>query len=311
MLIVLALLGLGCPAIAGAAETDQYLTWDIELEDAAPAFNSYIDEEIQVFLDKMNRRSRPVADVAELTEELYRHLFAGLHASRVRSWLKNADDVDRHPGDELSDWEYQRLSIFREPAFPFVLPMAQTIRVGEVYLGIDKVGHMFGFGRRYLQIYQRVRATGANHDDAVDRVLRWGIQHERSLVGKLVDGVFSHADLEANYQGFRMALALCGGPRPLFYEAHGAWHYRGGLDIRDYITPDFDESFNTNDYASWRGKRVLPIVEARYAPLSDSPAVLARFARYERDYTPSRSKRFVDAWCQGQLDAARNAVARK
>ena len=302
---------LGCVVIAGAAETDQYLTWDMELADSAPHFNAYLNGEIEAFVEKMNRRSRPVADAGELTEELYRHLFAGLHASRLRNWLKNADEVDRHPGDDLSDWEYQRLSIFREPAFPFILPMAQTIRVGDVYFGIDKIGHMFGFGRRYLQIYQRARAAGDSHDAAVDRVLRWGIQHERSVVGKLVDGVFSHADLEANYQGFRLALAFSSGGRPLFFQEAGLWRYRGGLDIRAYITPDFDESYNTSDYAPWRGKRVLPIVETRYAPLAVSPAVTARFARYERDYTPSLSKRFVDAWLDGQRADAVNAVARK
>jgi len=283
---------------ACAGETDQYLTWTVELVDSAPAFNAYLDEEIQRFVEKMNRRNRKVDDATALTVELYRHLFAGLHASRVRKWLKHADNVERYPGNDVSDWEYQRMSIFRVPAFPFVLPMAQTIRVGDVYLGIDKVGHMFGFGRRYLQIYARCRAEGDTHDGAVERVLAWGVRHELSVVGKLVDGIFSQGDLEANYQGFRMALAFCSGDEPYFYREAGVWHYRGGLDIRDYITPDFDESFNRNTYAGWRGRRVLPIVEEEYAELRDSPAVASRFARYRRGYVPSRSKQFVDGWLE-------------
>jgi len=296
---------------ASAGETDQYLTWEIELADSADVFNAYLDQEIYAFVDKMNRRNDKVSDAAELTIELYQHLFAGLHASRVRKWLKNAEEVDRFPENTMSDWEYQRASIFRVPAFPFVLPMAQTVRVGEVYFGIDKIGHMFGFGRRYFQIYQRARNAGDTHDEAVERVLTWGIQHERSVVGELVDGIFSHGDIEANYQGFRLALALSSGDNALFYREGNDWQYRGGLDIRNYITPDFDESFNTNEYAAWRGRRVLPIVEARYAPLKNSPAVVARFARYERGYKPSRSKIFVDAWFEKMEAARQESVARK
>lgn len=298
-------------AAAGAGETDQYMTWTVELSDCAPALNTYLDTEIQAFVDKMNRRNDQVEDVVALTEELYRHLFAGLHASRVRKWLRNTDAVERYPGDEFSDWAYQRLSIFREPAFPFVLPMAQTIRVGEVYLGIDKIGHMFGFGRRYFQIYHRFRDEGDSHDASVDRMLVWGIRNELSMVGKLVDGIFSNGDMEANYQGFRLAMAFGSGEAALFYREDGAWRYRGGLDIRNYITPDLDESFNTNDYAGWRGRRVLPVVEAEYSGPEERQAREARFKRYTRNYKPSRSKVFVDAWFDRQEAAAPEPVARK
>jgi hypothetical protein len=215
--------------------------------------------------------------------------------------------VERYPSDELSDWEYQRISIFRKPAFPFVLPMAQTIRVGEVYLGIDKIGHMFGFGRRYFQRYHRALGEGASHDEAVERMLTWGIQHESTLVGKLVDGIFSHGDMEANYQGFRLALALSAGDSPLFYREGRTWCYRGGLDIRDFITPAMDESYNPNDYARWRGRRVNPILDARYGAAAPPP----RFSLYDRNYQPSLSKVFVDAWFDQRADASQDALARR
>lgn len=211
-----------------AGETDQYLTWGTTFSDSSAELNAFLDEEIHRFLVKANRRTRPPACVEDLSIDLYLHLFEGLHASRIRNWLKTSPGVDRFPSDELSDWEYQRISIFRRPAFPFVLPSAQTIRVGEVYLGIDKIGHMFGFGRRYFQIYQRALEEGDSPEAALERVLTWGIQHESSLVGKLVDGIFSHGDMEANYQGLRLALAFSSGEAPLFYRENGAWRYRGG-----------------------------------------------------------------------------------
>lgn len=304
--------GVGVFVLAGAfeaqaGETDQYLTWEITLADSSAALNSFLEQEIGRFLEKANRRTRPPASAEELTIDLYLHLFEGLHSSRIRNWLKTSSAVERYPSNELSDWEYQRMSIFRKPAFPFILPMAQTVRVGEVYLGIDKIGHMFGFGRRYFQRYQRARAAGDSHDDAVERVLTWGIHHEYSVVGKLVDGVFSHGDMEANYQGFRLALDFSAGESPLFYREDGRWRYRGGLDIRDYVTPDFDESFNANNFARWRNRLVMPIVEARYQGVTPP----ARFDVYQRQYKPSLSKLFVDAWFKRRADATGAALTRR
>ena len=304
--------GVGVFVLAGAfeaqaGETDQYLTWEITLADSSDAINDFLEQEIGRFVEKANRRTRPPASAEELTIDLYLHLFEGLHASRIRNWLKTSPAVERYPSNELSDWEYQRMSIFRKPAFPFILPMAQTVRVGEVYLGIDKIGHMFGFGRRYFQRYQRARAAGDSHDDAVERVLTWGIHHEYSVVGKLVDGVFSHGDMEANYQGFRLALDFSAGESPLFYRENDRWRYRGGLDIRDYVTPDFDESFNANNFARWRNRLVMPIVEARYQGVTPP----ARFDVYQRQYKPSLSKLFVDAWFKRRAVATSDALTRR
>ena len=50
-----------------------------------------------------------------------------------------------------------------------------TIRVGDVYLGVDKVGHMLGFGRRYFRSYLRLVKAGYSEEDAMERIVRWGI----------------------------------------------------------------------------------------------------------------------------------------
>lgn len=292
---------------AGAGETDQYLTWDVTLSDSSVVLNRYLDEEIRRFVAKENARGRSADSVEALTEALYLDLFEGLHASRIRNWLKTSPEVERYPSNEFSDWEYQQMSIFRKPAFPFWLPMAQTIRVGEVYLGIDKIGHMFGFGRRYYQRYGRARAAGDTHDEAVERVIVWGIRHELSVVGKLVDGIFSKGDVEANFQGFRLALAFSKGDAPLFYRENDLWCYRGGLDLRDYVTPEMDESYNPSSYSRWRGRRVLPIIEAEYGPAIPP----ARFNLYRNNYQPSRSKFFVDSWFDKRSDASQGAQARR
>ena len=118
----------------------------------------------------------------------------------------------------------------------------------------------------------------------------------------MVDGIFSTPTWRPTTRGFARP-RLYHGPDARFYRDGDAWRYRGGLDIRDFVTPDMDESYNTNDYAGWRARLVTPIVEERYAPLEETDAVRDRFRRYARYYAPSRSKRFVDSWFERDHDA--------
>lgn len=274
------------------AETDQYMTWGIELEDSADALDAYINEQAAVFLERANRRKKPVDSCEELTSEFYLYLFQGLHASRIRKWLQSSEEVDRYPDKSLSFFQYQRASIYKGLAFPYILPMARTVRVGDVYLGIDKIGHFFGFGRRYFQRYLRLRDAGADEHEAVERTVRVGIAHESSIVGRLSDGVFSHGDMEANYQGLVMARDCCEGENPYFRQDEGDWILVRPFDMRRYITPDFDESYNNSHYWGTRKKKTLRYLEEHYAGMENSEAALERLARYAQ-YEPSLSKQIV------------------
>lgn len=276
-----------------AAETDQYITWGIELADCSAAMNQYLKESAAKFLEGANERTRPIESAEEVTREFYEYLFQGLHSSRVRAWTNNSPEVDRYPDRSVSFFEYQRMSIFRDlTAFPFILPMARTVRIGDVYLGVDKIGHFFGFGRRYFQRYLRHRAEGMDDEAAMREVVRWGAAIESSFVGGLVDGIFSHADLEANFQGMLMAKDCCMGDRPYFAKENGKWILAREMDMRTYVTPDFDESYNNSHYTGIRKGEVLDIIVNEYCPKQSLPGVAARFARY-REFTPSLSKRVI------------------
>lgn len=294
MIRVWAIAGIGI-VLAGAvwaAEADQFLTWDLELRDSAPALNRYLNENLQVCLDRVNKRTRPVTDPRELTETVYLFFFQGLHSSRVRAFLHYSDDIDRYPPLEVSSREYQRRSILRGFAFPYILPMARTIRIGDVYLSVDKISHFFGFGRRYYQRYCRHRDEGMSDEEAMERVVKWGIHNEESMVGKLVDGIFSHGDMEANFSGFLMARDLCGGDNPNIVYAEGEWRIARPVDIGKYVTPGFDESYNTSHYWAMRERIVLPILKEEYCAKRSLPMVQARFKRYG-DWPPSFSQRVI------------------
>ena len=291
--IALALLA-ACALSLAAGETDQYLAWNAALEDSGDELNRYVNRGIETKLAELRRPHR--LDCGELPPRIYRYLFHGLLRSRLRHHLAEHPSIDRHPGADVGYFAYLRDSLFRGPAFPFFMPMSRTIRIGGVHLGIDKVNHMFGFGRRYYNRYRRARRHGLDEDEAVRRTVLWGLTIERYFVGGMIDGILSYADLEANYQGMRLARDLCEAEPPHLELVDGRWRLVRPVDLRPYVNPRFDESYNENQYTFWRWRQVRAILEQEVCPRLAEPAVKARWARYRLADRPSRGERVIQEW---------------
>ncbi len=278
-----------------ALETDQYLAWEQPLADSREAVNTFVNQGIERVLERLERRRREIPCQA-IPHRVYRHLFGSLISSPIRRFAHGHPAVERIPGSEVGYWGYLKASVYRRPAFPFLLPMSRTIEVAGVRLGADKLGHMFGFGRRYYARYLRARRRGLSEEEAVRRVVLWGIRMERIFVGGLSDGVFSYADLEANFQGLRLARALCEGDRPHLQRGTGGWRLARPVDLGDYVNPYFDESYNTNHYPRYRWKRVRPILVEEVCPRRHQPAVEARMRRYRQLEGTNPSRRAIAAY---------------
>lgn len=278
------------PAVA--LETDQYLAWSTELEDSAPAIDRYLDGQLALVLGRVNRAPAAVA-CPEIPVRFFRRLAPSLVYSRIRGMLGEDPGVDRFPDRDVGYLGYLRDSIYRRPTWPFVLPMSRVVRVGDVYTGADKLGgHLFGFGRRYYLRYRRLQERGVAEEEAVRRVLAWGYRVERTLVGGLADGVFSPADLEANYRGLLLARSFCEGERPLVERRGGRWRAVRGIGIRSWVTPYFDETFNPSFYVGYRWRKVRePLAE--HCAGYQRPGTRRRLAGYARRAAPSRSQALV------------------
>ena len=280
---------------AGASETDQFLAMDVELDDSAEALNDYLTVQAEDFLKKKNARRRPAETPEKLTQQYYFYIFKGLHASRLRAWLIHSEDLDRHPGTSVTYFEYLRMSVFGMRSFPFILPMARTIRVGDVHLGLDKMGHFFGFGRRSFKHYLRLRERGYTDEEAQEKVILHGYLMERYFVGNLVDGIFSYADLEANYQGMMMAREFSQGENPYFKFVDGQWILTRPIDILPFITPDFDETYNRSHYIGRRKAKVFKVLRQDYCQKYSLPIVVERFRRYDQ-WSQSFSQDVIDQY---------------
>jgi len=288
-IVVFAIVSAALYRPVAAFETDQYLALEVEIADSASAVNEYLNRELRLLLSDS---SVDRLECRQVAPRFYRRLFGGLAASRLQDYLVSDEDIDRFP----DGWSYRKhlsRSIYRKPWFPYILPLSPTIRVGEVRFGIDKLGHFFGYGRRYYKRYERLRSRGVPETQALRRTLLFGLRQERFFVGGWTDGVFSYGDLEANYQGMEMAKRFCRGDDPYLERVDGRWRQRRNLDLRDYVTPSFDESYNNNHYPKPRWKRVRPILVAEYCETFFSPAVQERMRRYEASDRPNPSKRLI------------------
>ncbi len=287
------LLALVVAGPAAALETDQFLVWERDLADATPAVNAFLNDELDRALAQVN--GAPAAlGCAAIPTRFYRRLVPTLLVySRIRSFLNTDPAVERFPGRDVGYFGYLERSIYRRPTWPFLLPMARTVSIGGVDVGIDKVaGHMFGFGRRYYRRYQRLRSRGWSEEDALRRVIRRGLHNELTLVGGLADGVFSLADLEANYRGLLLARDFCEGPAPLLERGEEGWRAARPIDLAAYVNPLLDETFNASLYASYRWRRVRDPLVA-YCPERATAAIAERMRRYAAAAPPSLSAQVV------------------
>ncbi len=285
------------PAVA--SECDQFMLWGKELEDGSEPLNAYLNEEFDLFLAKLNAKPKN-ADLSpeDATVLWYKHIFRFLLYGKIRGYFRNSGEIEAYPGrgGDIGMLKYQRMSIFRHRgSFPYILPMSRNIRLGEVYLGTDKVSHMLGYGRRYFVRYFELRNKGFSDYEAKAKVIRWGMFQEMSVVGRVVDGVVSYGDLEANYQGMLFGLDMCCSDDPLLVLRDGKWVKTRDVDIMRFITPDMDESYNTAHYWLLRKKLVLPVIKEDYLHMLDSPEVQDRFAIYDT-YPKSLNMQLIERW---------------
>ena len=278
--------------LAYGGETDQYLAWDKEIADSADAINAYLNEHLERYVELANVEYKKVDTEEKFARGYFFYLFNGLHSSRFKVWIKAAEEVDTFPKRGMHNLVHQRHSIYRGPAFPFILPMSRTININGVHLGIDKVMHFFGFGRRYYKNYVRYRKRGLDEEAAMEKMILRGWMIERYMVGGLTDGIVAYADLEANFQGFRLARGLCGGDAPHVALRGGTWVLLHEIDLREYITPEFDESYYRSKYQGLRRRLVEKAISESYDLENPPPAAVARFQRYAQ-MPESYSARFL------------------
>jgi hypothetical protein len=99
--------------------------------------------------------------------------------------------------------------------------------------------------------------------------------------------------MEANYQGMLFFVELCEGSEPGLVAGDDGWRFAKPFDIREYVTPSWDESYLPAIYGRRRWKKVRPVL-LEYCPQLEDPWVVAQRAEYLQRDRPSLTLKVID-----------------
>ncbi|HVF46749.1 MAG TPA: hypothetical protein VNA17_04215 [Pyrinomonadaceae bacterium] len=139
------------------------------------------------------------------------------------------------------------------------LTMSATVKMFGAEFGIDKLEHFFQQGHKYYQIEKETREKGAAPNEAARKAIDWGKRTERTYFGLWISGVYSNADLYANYagmkffQGLTRAVEVNGKTRPASLAlVDGRWtiadgNLRANL-LKPFMTNHMNEALNPSAF---------------------------------------------------------------
>jgi hypothetical protein len=216
----------------------------------------------------------------------YRKRLRFLLLHEIQVWAWNSELVDRIPNGGEEQREYRKTNLYSN--HPLIdtgtwMPFTPTLEVAGVRFGTDKLAHLVSSGWTYYGEYHKGLKKGESPEDAERRAVNRGIVEESLILGKLASGVTAIPDLEANYAGMHFYLDLCDVEDPILKLGEDGWFISRPVDLRDYVTPRWDESFQPPIYTKGRWRKVRPVLETYCDRLADPQVVAMRRSYRERD----------------------------
>lgn len=221
-------LNFGHALSARANETDQFTLPPREtFADTGPYFSHVHYQVLKRVVDRANesiRRAAAIDDPVTRRAEFNRLHSPAYFADRVREIfgagffeMMDIEDALRrgkaqrmYPGKTLIhktiDWIYADTHLPIDPRKVVLLVQSSTVKVYGSYIGVDKFGHFHDLGHIYFKTYLGYRSEGMSDEKAVAEVVKLfseGPISEGGLIGALATGVYSNADLTANYVGMK------------------------------------------------------------------------------------------------------------
>ena len=269
-----------------AAEIDSVTPRNLKLDNSLTLINAIFNQRMQQAIKKANAEQ---VDIEALEEDefcdeevLYTELRKAIFQSFTASWGLKGYDLDTQLRSLLSRQSYSLSlndSIYRDinyiEGFSLNLKeLSDVVNINGHLVGLDKMGHFFAEGWQYFELTQYDNHT-------IEQALEWGKEQEAGKFGYSTTGIFSFADLVANFNGWRFwNKVLLKEKDPLkdvianFFNRPylscnvqiiasikhrkivKAWQYNARFDLSDYIDGTWDEGNNCNSYGD-------PIIEEK------------------------------------------------
>ena len=283
-----------------AYETDQFSNRLQRLEDCTLLLDGRVNESIALAI--ADWRGPP--NRQRVVDAIY-HDIGGHHwVDRIERWAMQSEEVDRLSPDRYdSIYRGHPLWATRVAALFGVGP---TIEVNGILIGSDKLGHFISQGRKFWRRYLK-------YEDE-SRAAEHSAYTERALFGQMTTGVYSNADLVANYEGYRFFRSLFeddvvpGKPAILAWQGDH-WVIRRPFTFADHVNAYWDEALNVNHYDAWlyphMRERLLGFCDDFFADpdryrIDDEEALAARYGHLQlRDTSELR----LETLCPGALTA--------
>lgn len=271
------------PAAAAAMETDQYNLPPVPLVDTGDEVSEYIEDKLRAVVTKVNaeiavhqacidaaKSKKRGCDSVEaegnrlkylrsndaIAKEMYKLLGDGnIFISYIGKWM-NTHEFRAKPARYKSDY-HSSIYIAQPVDYATLSP---TVRLFGTEFGTDKLDHLFQQGYKYYTIQRDAAAKGLSPDEAAKKAVKWGQMTERTYFGLLISGVYSNADLYANYAGMKFyrgltePIAIGEKTRPAVVALKdGTWQIddtrlRENL-LKPFMTDHLNEAFNPSGYA--------------------------------------------------------------
>ena len=202
-------------------------------------------------LERAIRRDPPhtAADRDDLVRTAFQHRYLPELVTPYEEWVKRAALVplykvrDKGIFGHAVDYDDMRLTWYIE--------LSPIVRAGGVLMGIDKLGHFLAQGFQY---YERYRELSASLPEAArfPAIRDYGHEQELGQLGIATGGVYSFADLAANWAGMSFFLALFddvdieGDKHARYFEQNADGTVRRVRDFHwaEWVSPDWDEVLN-------------------------------------------------------------------
>jgi len=217
-----------------AYEADQYSHRLVPLRDSREVLNRRVNDALREILAAW--RGGPPRTMIEkwrFARRIYWRLGGLFWVHHLEAWAAKTPQIERLPQSRFHSI-YDGSPLFPGPILK-VFGVCHTIEIAGSLLGTDKLGHFFAQGVKYYGSY--LLGLGES------RILHRGEFNERWLFGEWTTGVYSNADIVADYEGYRFY-------RSLFEDGivPGKPAIVGWRDGQPFLQRPFDWADHVNDY---------------------------------------------------------------
>jgi len=227
------------PQICGAYETDQFSNRLTPIEDSTELLNGQVNLAIEEAVADWKGKRNDWKVVTSIYNDIGGHHWV----DKIERWVMKSDEVEHlQPSRRESIYQGHPFWATRVAA---IFGVGPTIKVNGQLVGSDKLGHFLSQGRKFYRRYMKSldESQAAEHSAYT----------ERALFGQMTTGVYSNADLVANYEGFLFYLSLfeddvVSGKKAILTWEEDHWVIQRSFTWADHVNEYWDEALNVNHY---------------------------------------------------------------